>query len=187
MADSTTWCPQCLPQCFTSRGCLHGTNHKFCRLCSSKSCLSSSQVFVWSKISPLGLVHQSEWLPSDYWFSGFQGWYLSLYSNEESWYCYLFVYIDDILLTGNNSALIHRLITLPGLEFKLCDLGNAYYFLGVEVTPTSVELMWSQHKYVLDILCHAGMSSCKLVDTPASISKLDLSSTMLFSDLTRFR
>jgi len=47
--------------------------------------------------------------------------------------------------------------------------------------------MLSQHKYVLDILCRASMSSCKHVDTPASVSKLDLSSTVLFSDPTRFR
>jgi hypothetical protein len=100
--------------------------------------------------------------------------------------CYLFVYVDDILLNGNNFALIHRLITLLSSKFKLCDLGNAYYFLRVKVTPTSVGLILSQHKYVLDILCHAGMSSCKPVDTPAFVSKLDLSSTMLFSDPTCF-
>jgi len=41
--------------------------------------------------------------------------------------------------------------------------------------------------YVLDILYHAGMLSCKPVDTPTSVSKLDLSSTMLFSDPIRFR
>jgi len=45
--------------------------------------------------------------------------------------CYVFVYIDDILLNGNNSALIHCLITLLSSEFKLRDLGNAHYFLGV--------------------------------------------------------
>ena len=73
--------------------------------------------------------------------------------------CYLFVYIDDILLTGNNFALIHCLITLLSLEFKLCDLGNAHYFLRVGVTSTNVGLMLSQYKYVLNILCHAGMSS----------------------------
>jgi hypothetical protein len=101
--------------------------------------------------------------------------------------CYLFVYIDDILLTGNNFALIHCLITLLSLEFKLRDLGNAHYFLGVEVTPTSVGLMLSQHKYALDILCHAGMSSCKPVDTPAFVSKLDLLSIVLLSDPTHFR
>ena len=56
---------------------------------------------------------------------------------------YLLVYIDNILLSGNNFALIHRLITLLSSEFKLCDLGNAHYFFGVEVTPTNVGIMLS--------------------------------------------
>ena len=99
---------------------------------------------------------------------------------------YLLVYVDDILITGNNSELIHRLITLLSSEFKLRDLGNARYFLGIEVAPTSMGLVLSQHNYVLDILNRAGMSSCKPVDTPASVSKLDLQSTELFSDTTRF-
>ena len=101
--------------------------------------------------------------------------------------CYLLVYVDDILITGNNSALIHRLITMLSSEFKLRDLGHARYFLGIEVAPTSMGLVLSQHKYVLDILNRAGMTSCKPVDTPASVAKLDLQSTELFSDATRFR
>jgi hypothetical protein len=101
--------------------------------------------------------------------------------------CYLLVYVDDILITGNNSALIHRLSILLGSEFKLRDLGHAHYSLGIEIAPTSIGLELSQHKYVLDILSRAGMSSCKLVDTPTSVSKLDLQSTELFSDPTGFR
>ena len=54
---------------------------------------------------------------------------------------------------------LHHFITLLSLEFKLHGLGNAHYFLGVEVTLTSMGLMLSQHKYVLDILYRAGMSS----------------------------
>jgi len=100
--------------------------------------------------------------------------------------CYLLVYVDDILLTGNNSELLHRLITLLSSEFKLRDLGHVHYFLGIEVAPTNVGLVLSQHKYVLDILSHVGMSSCKPVDTPASVSKLDIQSTNLFSDPTCF-
>jgi hypothetical protein len=88
--------------------------------------------------------------------------------------CYLLVHFDDILLIGNNSTLIYRLITLLSSEFKLRDSGNAHYFFGVEVTATNVGLMLSKHKYVLDILCRVGMSSCKPVDTPTSISKIDL-------------
>jgi hypothetical protein len=101
--------------------------------------------------------------------------------------CYLLVYVDDIIITGNNSELIHRLITLLNLEFKLRNLGYARYFLGIEVSPTSMGLVLSQHKYVLDILNRAGMSLCKPVDTPSSVSKLDLQSIELFSDTTHFR
>jgi len=70
------------------------------------------------------------------------------------------------------------------LNFR--DLGHAHYFLGIEVAPTSVGLALSQHNYVLDILSRAGMSSCKLVDTPASISKLDLQPIELILDPTPF-
>jgi hypothetical protein len=43
------------------------------------------------------------------------------------------VYIDDILLTGSNFAMLHRLIQLLSSEFKLRDLGAIHYFLGIEV------------------------------------------------------
>jgi hypothetical protein len=60
-------------------------------------------------------------------------------------------------------------------------------FLGIEVTPTSMGLMLSQHKYALDILSRAGMSSCKPVDTPAFVSKVSLQPSGLYSDPTRYR
>jgi hypothetical protein len=84
--------------------------------------------------------------------------------------CYLLVYVDDILLTGSNSTLIQRLITLLSSEFKLRNLGTAHYFLGIKVTPANVGLMLNQHKYALDILSHAGMSSCKPIDTSVFVS-----------------
>jgi hypothetical protein len=101
---------------------------------------------------------------------------------------YLLVYVDDLLLTGNNSTLLRHLITLLNSEFKIRDLGFVRYFLGIEVTKTAMGLMLSQHKYTLDIIQRAGMSSCKAVDTPASSSsKLLLSSDTQYSDPTRYR
>jgi hypothetical protein len=65
---------------------------------------------------------------------------------------YLLVYVDDILLTGSNSAMLHRLIQLLSSEFKLRDLGAVHYFLGIKVQPTTMGLMLCQHKYILNIL-----------------------------------
>jgi hypothetical protein len=56
------------------------------------------------------------------------------------------------MFTSNNSTLIHRLVSQMSSEFKLQDLGNAHYFLGIEVIPISLGLLHSQHKYALDIL-----------------------------------
>jgi len=101
---------------------------------------------------------------------------------------YLLVYVDDILLTGSNSALLHRLITLLQTEFKLRDLGYVHFFLGIEVKPTAMGLLLSQHKYALDIIQRAGMASCKPVDTPLSTSsKLGIVPGTLHSDPTRYR
>jgi histone deacetylase 1/2 len=98
------------------------------------------------------------------------------------------VYVDGILLTGNNSTLLCHLITLLNSEFKIRDLGSVHYFLGIEVTKTAMGLMLSQHKYTLDIIRRAGMSLCKAADRPASSSsKLLLTSDTMYSDPTRYR
>jgi len=101
--------------------------------------------------------------------------------------CYLLVYVDDILLMGNNAILLQRLIQLLSSEFKLRDLGDVHYFLGIEVQCTGLGLMLCQHKYTLDILTRADMLSCKPVDTPISVSKATIMPDPLFSDATRFR
>jgi hypothetical protein len=99
---------------------------------------------------------------------------------------YLLVYVDDILLTGSNSAMLHHLIQLLSSEFKLRDLGDVHYFLGIEVQSTVMSLMLRQHKYILDILTRAGMTSCKPVDTLVSSSKVTLLPDHSFFDPTRF-
>jgi len=55
---------------------------------------------------------------------------------------YLLIYVDDILLTGSNSTMLHLLIQLLSSEFKLRDIGVIHYFLGIEVQSTSMSLMF---------------------------------------------
>ena len=49
---------------------------------------------------------------------------------------YLLLYVDDIILTGNNSSLLARFTCKLYSEFATKDLGSLSYFLGLEATPT---------------------------------------------------
>lgn len=46
---------------------------------------------------------------------------------------YLLVYVDDIILTGNNSESLTDLIKVLSSRFAMKDLGSLNYFLGLEV------------------------------------------------------
>ena len=100
---------------------------------------------------------------------------------------YILIYVDDIILTGNNSAFIKTFITRLNNEFATKDLGNLSYFLGLEVTYPDNGLFLTQTKYAHDILTRAGLLESKLVSTPLSTSELLTSHGSPFSDPTLYR
>lgn len=46
----------------------------------------------------------------------------------------LLVYVDNVILTGNNPQLLNRLTRALDCKFALKYLGQLTYFLGIEVT-----------------------------------------------------
>ena len=82
----------------------------------------------------------------------------------------LLVYVDDIILTGNRNSEIQDVITLLDQAFKIKDLGNLKYFLGLEIARSSEGIHLSQRKYTLDILSDLGMLGCRPNTTPMDYS-----------------
>ncbi|KAE8661030.1 Importin subunit beta-1 [Hibiscus syriacus] len=80
-------------------------------------------------------------------------------------YSILIVYVDDIILTGDDSSELLKLKDFLNTEFELKDLGNLKYFLGMEVARTRTSISISQRKYVLDLLAETGMLGCKHAET----------------------
>ena len=56
----------------------------------------------------------------------------------------LIVYVDDIVLTGNHQEEMRRLKQLLAKEFEIKDLGHLRYFLGMEVSRSSLGILVSQ-------------------------------------------
>ena len=83
---------------------------------------------------------------------------------------YMLVYVDDIIITGNNPCFISSFVAALSDKFSLKDLGNLNYFLGIEVLPTKQGLFLSQHKYITEILDRTTMSGAKESVTPLSTS-----------------
>jgi Reverse transcriptase (RNA-dependent DNA polymerase) len=78
----------------------------------------------------------------------------------------LIIYVDDMIITGDDQDEIDRLEKKLFEEFEMKDLGGLKYFLGIEVARTKEGISLSQRKYVLDLLVETGMLDCKPVDTP---------------------
>ncbi|KAI3766125.1 hypothetical protein L2E82_16175 [Cichorium intybus] len=106
---------------------------------------------------------------------------------RDSYLLYLLVYVDDIILTGNNSSLIQQFITCINNEFATKDLGKLSYFLGLEVSYTDTGLFLTQTKYAHDILTRAGLLDAKPVYTPLSTTDLLITNGTPFSDPTLYR
>ena len=81
---------------------------------------------------------------------------------------YLLVYVDDIVMTGNEPHFLPTLIAQLSAAFELKDLGPLHYFLGLQITRTSKGLFLSQSKYAQDLLLKVNMLSSKPVRTPCA-------------------
>ncbi|XP_022863960.1 uncharacterized protein LOC111383990 [Olea europaea var. sylvestris] len=83
------------------------------------------------------------------------------------------VYVDDIVVTGDNIVEIERLKKSLAAEFEVKDLGQMRYFLGMEVAGSKKGINVSQWKYVLDLLTETGMLGCKSSDTQMEVGRKD--------------
>ena len=107
---------------------------------------------------------------------------------KDSIICYFLVYVDDIVITGNNKNFVASIIKKLGDHFSLKDVGLLHFFLGVEVVPTQAGLFLSQHKYIRELLSNTNMSGAKDVSTPLSTTQsLKLLDGTTNVDSTEFR
>ncbi|XP_019241541.1 PREDICTED: uncharacterized protein LOC109221518 [Nicotiana attenuata] len=101
---------------------------------------------------------------------------------------YLLVYVDDIVVTGNNETTINNIKDTLSKRFSLKDLGLLHFFLGVEVLSSADGLIFSQYNYILDVLKEFSMEESKGVHSPLSTStQLKLDDGSPLTDAKQYR
>ncbi|XP_023745745.1 uncharacterized mitochondrial protein AtMg00810-like [Lactuca sativa] len=95
--------------------------------------------------------------------------------------------MDDLILTGSDTAVIRSFISKLHTEFKIKDLGHLNYFLGLDAKCLSSGLFLSQSKYAHAIVSRAGLLESKPVATPLSPSVSFVASGTPYQDPTHYR
>ena len=113
--------------------------------------------------------------------------HLVFYRNSQAGIILLFVYVDDIVIIGNDMTGIFSLKSFLHGQFHTKDLGMLKYFLGVEVMRGKHEIFLSQRKYVLDLLSETGKLEVKSCNSHMAQSLHLTREGELFEDLERYR
>ena len=82
----------------------------------------------------------------------------------------LLLYVDDMIITGDDLSGIQELKDFLNQQFEMKDLGHLSYSLGLEITHSTDGLYITQAKYVSDLFSRAGLTDSKTVDTPIELN-----------------
>ncbi|XP_019178338.1 PREDICTED: uncharacterized protein LOC109173553 [Ipomoea nil] len=88
---------------------------------------------------------------------------------------------------GSDHDLVANLMSKISSAFKIRDLGEHEFFLGIETIKCNDGILLSQQRYMNDILKRVGMAECKELVTPISASKSVSFSADLYDDPTQYR
>ncbi|KAL6311931.1 hypothetical protein AAG906_013204 [Vitis piasezkii] len=153
-----------------------GYNRKGESLPSNAVCLLHKSLYGLKQASRQWFSNQS---PSDH----------SLFiKNVDGLFIALLVYVDDVIIASNNQGAIADLKSELNKLFKLKDLGDVKYFLGLEIAKSSIGICVSQRKYVLDLLSDFGYLGCKAASTPMEANvKLSMDEGVDLPDVSLYR
>ncbi|XP_061336725.1 uncharacterized mitochondrial protein AtMg00810-like [Gastrolobium bilobum] len=108
--------------------------------------------------------------------------------SDASFFTAILVYVDDIIVASNSLSHVQTLTAELNDTFRLKNLGNLKFFLGIEVARSTKGITICQRQYALQILKDSGYLGCKPRSTPMDVGlKLTLNSGELIPDPAIYR
>ena len=114
--------------------------------------------------------------------------YSLFFKKSDSSAVFLGVYVDDVILTGDDETEILALKQHLDKVFKIKDLGLVHYFLGIEVLHVDQGLLLTQRKFARELLQEFDCLDCTPVSCPLDITcKLSATEGDFFDNPSLYR
>ena len=95
----------------------------------------------------------------------------SLYSHvEQGRITILVFYVDDLVLTGEDTTFILKTKVALESEFEMIDMGSLHIFLGLETWQGEQGIFLSQQRYVQELLEAFEMTNCRPMEPNTKLS-----------------
>ena len=100
----------------------------------------------------------------------------------------LFLYVDDMIITGDDMLGIQDLKHFLGHQFEMKDLSSLNCFLSLEVSSSADGYYLTQAKYTSDLISRASITDSKIVKTPIEYNcRLNAHDGESLSDATLYK
>ncbi|XP_070025704.1 uncharacterized mitochondrial protein AtMg00810-like [Nicotiana sylvestris] len=87
--------------------------------------------------------------------------YFLFTKRQDTYIDIILVYVDDFLITGSDIKLIAEAKHILNNNFKMKDLGELQYFLGIEFARSSKGVLMKQRIYALELISECGLKGGK--------------------------
>lgn len=81
------------------------------------------------------------------------------------------IYVDDIILFGEQCSIMDETVNLLKTEFKVNDMGDLHWLLGIQIEYTNAGIILSQMAYIDRILNRFTMQDSNPVSTPIDVNQ----------------
>ncbi|MCO5604288.1 hypothetical protein L7F22_058453 [Adiantum nelumboides] len=98
------------------------------------------------------------------------------------------LYVDDLLIAGQNERHIVEFKADLNATFKMKDLGLLHHYLGIQIKQCDGGIALCRKSYIESLLCKFGLEDCKPIATPMKIGlKLSLHDVGDLADVTLYQ
>ena len=92
---------------------------------------------------------------------------LTLYTrNTENAKIIIIIWVDDLIIASNNMFALCDVKCLLSQKFKMKDLGEIGWFLGIQFNRDGDQIQMNQTEYIKKVLQRFNMTECKPRCTP---------------------